>query len=357
MGPDLMTSACKAGGSNLASGVAEVQVHKAFMRQSLGVGLNTPTAAIMSELGRQPVMIFWLRMAAQLWNKALQREPSDYLALALRGNLELAMGAGLATAARKGLWAFHFTQCLVKLGVDWGAPGAPKLLDIKALVQAAITSWEAHENEHVDRAEGAEWRGEALAVRAAPEAFSRGFMEFTHQQWFKPDEWVRKDSFTYHLNKPMQIKAVAKMRLGMHCLNIRAGRLGKERVRRSERICPLCKQGVEDELHMMMECPAYEQHRARFPELCTKPEQGWTDGEFRERGNGKTKEHWEGYASFLVDCMDTRAQMLEQLNSASATDTSRARERARKVRTQGRGGPPLRVASRVPESHVLDSSD
>ena len=143
----------------------------------------------------------------------------------------------------------------------------------------------------------------------------------------------------------------------MHCLNIRAGRLGKEQVRRSERICPLCKQGVEDELHMMMECPAYEQHRARFPELCTKPEQGWTDGEFRERGNGKTKEHWEGYASVLVDCMDTRAQMLEQLNSASATDTSRARERARKVRTQGRGGPPLRVASRVPESHVLDSSD
>jgi hypothetical protein len=307
--------------------VAEVEVHKAFMRQSLGVGLNTPTAALMFELGRQPVMIFWLRMAAQLWNKALQRNQDDYLALALRANVELALGSGLETAARRGIWGFQLTRCLDELGVDWGAPGALKVLDVKVLVKAASDSWGAHENKDLARAEGEVWRGQAMAVRAAPEAFSAGFMALTYKQWFRADEWVRKESFTFHLNKPADIKAVAKLRVGMHGLNIRAGRLGASRVRRSERVCPLCRHGVEDEMHMMVECPAYEQHRAGHQALCARPEGGWTDSTFRERMNGGTKTHWEGVADFIRRCMETRVQMLEQQNSAGAAN--RARERAR----------------------------
>jgi hypothetical protein len=316
-GPDLTSSACKAGG-NLASGAAEVEVHKAFMRQSLGVGLNTPAAALMHELGRQPVMIFWLRMAAQLWNRALQRDSTDYLALALRDNLELAMGAGLTTAARRGLWGFQFTRCLDELGVDWGAPGGLKLLDTKALVRAAEGSWEAHENKNIARAADTAWRGKALAVRAAPESFSAGFMALTYQQWFRADTWVRKESFTYHLHRQADIKAVAKFRVGMHCLNIREGRLAK--VRRHERLCPCCKGGVEDEMHMMMECPAYDRHRAANQALCARPEGGWSDAAFRERMNGATRGHWEGLADFIGRCMETRVQMIEQQNSARATN-------------------------------------
>jgi hypothetical protein len=272
------------------------------------------------------MMVFWLRMAAQLWNKALQRDSQDYLALALRDNLELARGAGLATAARRGLWAYHLTQCLDELGVNWGGPAAIEPIDVPQLVRAAKTSWETHENRNVARAADVQWMGEPMAVRAAPESFSAGFMALTYQQWIKADTWVRKEAFGFHLNKPADIKAVAKFRVGMHCLNIRGGRLAGNRVRRSEQVCQLCKHGVEDEMHVM-ECPAYEQHRQKNQALCARPEGGWTDQEFRGRMNGATQEHWEGLAAFLRSCLDTRAQMLEQHNSAGAAN--RAREGAR----------------------------
>ena len=305
-GPDLMSAAVKSGGSNLASGAAEVEVHKPFMRQSLGVGLNTPTAALMHELGRRPTMVFWLRMAAQLWNRALKRDASDYLALALRANVELARATGLETKAAKGLWAHHFLGCLEELGVPWGGVGAMVGINVGALVKTATASWERHENRNLARAKDAEWMGGALVVRAAPEAFSDGFMALTYRRWFAAETWVRKESFTYHLDRPEDIRAVAKMRLGMHCLAIRTGSLAKQR--RSHRVCELCGGGVEDEMHMMMECPEYEQHRTSA--MCAQPEGGWTDSEFRGRMNGGTREHWVGLADFIRSCMDTRAKKL-----------------------------------------------
>ena len=219
------------------------------------------------------------------------------------------------------------TRCLEELGVDWGGRGEPKRLDVKALVHAARGSWEEHENKNVNRVADAAWRGQPLAVRAAPEAFSAGFMALTYQLWFRADTWVRKESFTFHLNRPADIKAVAKFRVGMHCLNIRVGRLAGRRARRGERVCQMCSQGVvEDELHLM-ECPAYEHHRQRNKALCARPEGGWTDSIFRERMNGATREHWQGVADFVGCCMDTRAQKLEQQNSAGAANG--AQERAR----------------------------
>ena len=309
-GPDVMSAAVKSGGSNLASGAAEVEVHKAFMRQSLGVGLNTPSAALMHELGRRPTMVFWLRMAAQLWNRALKRDASDYLVLALRDNVELARGRGLDTKTAKGLWAHHFLGCLDELGVPWGGVGAMVGINPGALVKTATASWEKHENHHLERAKGAEWMGEALAVRAAPEGFSDGFMALTYRQWFGADTWVRKESFTFHLDRSEDIRAVARMRLGMHCLGIREGRLAGQR--RSQRVCELCGGGVEDEMHMMMECPAYGQHREANTAMCAKPEGGWTDSEFRERMNGGTCEHWVGLARFIRNCLGTRAAKLVQ---------------------------------------------
>ena len=91
-------------------------------------------------------------------------------------------------------------------------------------------------------------------------------------------------------------------------------------VRRPERKCPLCGTGVEDEMHMMVDCPAYEHHRLSNADMCAAPQGGWTDTEFRKRMNGGTREHWEGMASFVRSCLETRANKLEQNNSAGAAN-------------------------------------
>jgi hypothetical protein len=262
-------------------------------------------------------------MAAQLWNKALEQRPSEYLALALRDNVRLAMQSGLATVKKKGLWAYSFIGCLQQLGLTWADEGgAPKKIDIRALVVAATSNWESKEGKNVASAEGQPWMEDGLAVRAAPESFSRGFMGLVHRQWFRADKWVRKESFAFHLSQPTHVKIVAQFRLGMHWLEVQQGRWKKGSnglgVPRSQRTCPLCKQGVEDELHLW-ECPAYEQHRDRYKDLCEKPPEGWTDGAFRERMNRGSQQNWTDLAGFLGCCKDTRMKALEQLNSAGAT--------------------------------------
>lgn len=95
-------------GFSFAAGRAETDIHKPFIRQSLGVSATTPAASMYAELERQPMSIFWLRMTAKLWNRALSRRDGDWLKTALLDNVRLATQAGMSTANRKRLWAHHF---------------------------------------------------------------------------------------------------------------------------------------------------------------------------------------------------------------------------------------------------------
>jgi hypothetical protein len=63
------------------------------MRQAMGVSRTTTVVAMMNELGQEPLMFCWLRMAAQVWNKALSWEVGDYLRFALEANVQLSINA------------------------------------------------------------------------------------------------------------------------------------------------------------------------------------------------------------------------------------------------------------------------
>ena len=45
---------------------------------------------------------------------------------------------------------------------------------------------------------------------------------------------------------------------------IEAGRHFKFKIQQEERICPLCKSGVEDEIHFIMKCTQFEELRAKM---------------------------------------------------------------------------------------------
>ena len=132
-------------------------------------------------------------------------------------------------------------------------------------------------------------------------------MGLVYQHWFAPDSWVRKETWTYCLDRYDQIRAVAQFRTGSHWLCIRTGRW--QRTARSLRVCPCCSDKVEDELHLM-ECPLYEGLRQQFPDICQTPEGGWTDDNFRARMTFDTKQQWGDFANYLLGCKEIREGVL-----------------------------------------------
>ena len=55
---------------------------------------------------------------------------------------------------------------------------------------------------------------------------------------------------------------LSKLRLSDHDLTIEKGRVAK--IPRADRTCPICKEGVEDEVHFIFHCPNYNDLRTKF---------------------------------------------------------------------------------------------
>ena len=102
----------------------------------------------------------------------------------------------------------------------------------------------------------------------------------THQSWFQPDEWVRKESWMLSLHAPERIRVMAQFRLGSHWLAVQQGRFA--RTPRHQRCCTHCPGQREDELHLL-ECPRYAELRSRY-KIFTRHER-MTDMHINEQFN------------------------------------------------------------------------
>ena len=59
---------------------------------------------------------------------------------------------------------------------------------------------------------------------------------------------------------------ISRWRFSNHRLNIETGRYTKPITERKDRVCTLCRV-VEDELHVIFECPRYENARNQYNHL------------------------------------------------------------------------------------------
>ena len=98
-----------------------------------------------------------------------------------------------------------------------------------------------------------------------------------YQQWFatpiKPDAEV-EEGFPPDMPRYVkhtggipfdQVKSLMKLRTGSHYLALETGRWKNPRVPRDERLCEMCPRSVvEDEFHLLFECPAYDTIRAKY---------------------------------------------------------------------------------------------
>ena len=301
-GPDWITSHCDEG--VFCSGEAELKIHRPFMRQSLGVNSSTQAAVMMQELNREPFMMFWVRMAAQLWNKAVGRREGDYLRAAMIANVRLLSELGSRTKTK--IWAHHFTSCMESLGITWQEGNNLKVIDVVTLHKIMRARWDRYAWKAMqDGSEGATWLGAECSVRAAPSSFSNGFKAFVYKRWFANNTWRKKESYVRLLTHRDQIEAVAQLRTGSHWLLINRGRFTKVagkyvKINRADRRCPHCKDWVDDEMHLL-ECPSLLDLRMLYGMECIEPGQA-TDADMRRLFNPMNVDGWQDLGKFLVAC-------------------------------------------------------
>ena len=301
-GPDWVAPLCRKG--NFCTGVAEKEVHLPFMRQSMGVSKRTSIAVMMEELHREPFALHWMRMAVQLWNKALKRPVDDYLRLAMTDNVQMARQV-TDDAASKHLWAYHFTQALDALSITWRAGDSLSIVSVDDVMIAMRDRWVSWEWRASNQGTSSAWCEGTNTVRAAPMSFSKGFKMFVHQQWFGLPQRPKNESYVMHLSDREQIVAVTQLRTGSHWLMVDKGRRMKEagrwvRLPRHARCCAHCADRVEDEMHLL-ECPELTQQR----QAHGVPTFAWGtagDVDMKEIFNPSTLEGWQMLGRFLVQC-------------------------------------------------------
>ena len=105
------------------------------------------------------------------------------------------------------------------------------------------------------------WEGLPACPRQAPSA---GVKNCTYLRYFARPAGCSSSVLSLSLSARV-VRQFLRFRAGCHGLPIDAGRMSS--VPRQERLCALCAGGVGDEQHLVFECEALQDLRARFAGL------------------------------------------------------------------------------------------
>ena len=280
----------------------------------------TANAVVMREMGWCPVWAGWVRRAAGLWNRVVQRDATDLVRLAVKDS------CSMATEGVRGCWAAEFSRSVQRiadgLGTDWAVD-----LENLAELPADIVRGGAEEWWRLCLGTGARLLidGEPAAVRQVPEQQSEGFKVLVHHRWFGVD-WgdvvVKHTRFWQVLCDQRAVRMIARLRMGSHHLAVETGRWERPRkVPRAQRVCLLCNVGaVEDEMHFLFECQGLEGVRGRHLGVFGQAVgvSGMSDAamgtcmnpEFEDVNEARA--FWPKFCSALAECWFVRDSALAQ---------------------------------------------
>ena len=102
------------------------------------------------------------------------------------------------------------------------------------------------------------------------------------------------------------------LRSGANDLEIDRGR--QEKKLRAERICKICNDGVEDEVHVVTRCTAYHEQRRTLQEKL-KLSGALESEQFVELfgSNEKNKKQWKTVGRFVVAVLNRRKELLTRI--------------------------------------------
>ena len=295
-------------------------LHRCFMRMALWVNKATPIPCMMTDLGRQPVMLAWVSNIFRFWNSIVNLGQQHILYQVLCDNINIVGG-----------WAQQVMSLMHRIDSHYDAicvshEGMPLTIDhVRTYVDGFGDKWRATLWAEANNAEvvATNTCARGSIVRACPDDTRAGFKVMKYKRWFMFDCTRHNDAsfgscFYGMVFRSAHVRTLSAFRYGMHWLNSEVGRtLG---VGRSSRTCPCCSHHErEDELHVFM-CPVYDHIKPYFPLVfghnmaalmeCVATGSMDVDGAMNLCMNGHGALFWEQLANFLIQTRKIRSEIL-----------------------------------------------
>lgn len=221
--------------------------HRSFLRQLLGVRECTPSAVVLAELGRYPLTVLAIVQVCKYWNRLQAMGSERLVRLAFLESVRLA-----ALPTRHAVRASWAAQVASLLAVTPLPSTGPRRIDIKAtlsqLQRRYLTSVSESALPKVQSYVG---------QIAAPLRIGS----------------YRVSPYVKEVTSRVQLRHLAQLRTGSHRLRVETGRWERPRLPRQERTCRRCDSGdVDDEHHLVFDCPALQELREQHAGLFAASE-------------------------------------------------------------------------------------
>ena len=217
--------------------------HLDFIRSWCHLRGSEPKWLMYRELGRLPFHYFWWRDVIRFANR-VARLPD--------GSLWREMLADSQSSFFEGgkCWAGEVAHFLRNVGYQVDA-ACPDFIDEEGALRALCTQYDGV------------WGGLCRYPRQAPDRARLA----TYFAWFDFGLWLVRPSYLYLDLSATAICRYLRFRLGTHSLQVEVGRWQNPRPR-SHRLCGRCAmRAIDDERHLVFECPAFEFIRAARRQL------------------------------------------------------------------------------------------
>jgi hypothetical protein len=227
-------------------------VQLSFLRAFAGLSKHVHTPTLLREFNQTPVLYHWVLLAARLWNKACAAPADKLFKQAFLDNVQLYIDGC------RSCWTAKLLSTLHTLGVVT----LPSVLQVSTVTSITIDEKQLKEVLH-GRFVGF-WGAAPGDPRAAS---SQAVTASTYISWVGMGGDVVAPHL--HISLPFALRqALLGIRMGAHHLEVQMGRY--RGVPRQQRVCRVGAHTtpcVEDIAHFLLDCPAYDHIRARFPLL------------------------------------------------------------------------------------------
>jgi hypothetical protein len=254
-----------------------------FGKRLIGMRRNTNKEVVQGELGRMRMKGRWDLARLRLWKKLVEGV-NPLASWVYRQRREEFERQGRKD---KRNWCWYTWQVLREMGkeVDWAVE----------YVQGG--AWIQGVRERIQQREEKEWQtrmGEKPRLRT----YRLVKEKLEHERYLDCTTGAKR-------------RALVELRSGANDLEIEMGRRRNKEVK--DRVCEECKGGVEDEMHFLLECPAYVNTRGEMVQALegcgVKVEEGEErEAKWKKVMNGKTKQQCKIVGKFAAAMLRQRME-------------------------------------------------
>ena len=248
-------------------------------RYFLGVHRFAPTEALLGDLGWVSARTRHKEHILKLWNHLCEL-PSNRLTRKV-------FNWDLLYSSRRGTWSYSAKNLLIDIGCHES---------FNVIANCDIDNGKLILSE----TDGTEWD-----INRYKSEKLRYYNLYKYSK--ESEDYLKLNVIKYHRS------LLAQFRCGILPLEIELGRF--KGLDLCERICPICNNSVEDEIHFLCTCPVYDSYRGKLFQTAQRDEANFSDMDVLDKFVYLMSNQQRNVIKFLSKAMPLRTQHLYNSNS------------------------------------------